>query len=92
MVGQIVTMCKELFKCFLREAQLKVCGAIIKEIGAEMAARFMKTQQPYHQAPDQIRRSGNSVTCDPAFDAFVVGTVGTDRRPSERRTGRTPQS
>ena len=39
----IVTLSKGLCKCFLRKKQLKVCGAINKEIGAGMAARFMKT-------------------------------------------------
>ena len=42
-IGWIVTLSKGLFKCFLRGTQLKVCGAINKEIGAGMAARFMKT-------------------------------------------------
>ena len=32
-VGWIVTLTKGLFKCFLPKAQLKVCGAIDKEIG-----------------------------------------------------------
>ena len=39
----IVTLSRRLCKCFLRKKQLKVCGAINKEIGAGMAARFMKT-------------------------------------------------
>ena len=32
-VGWVITLNKELFKCFLPKAQLKVCGAIDKEIG-----------------------------------------------------------
>ena len=55
-VSWIVTLTKELFKCFLCRTQRKVCGAIDKEIGADMAVRFMKTQLPKRQAPDQIRR------------------------------------
>lgn len=39
----IVTLRRVLCKWFLRKNQLKVCGAINKEIGAGMAARFMKT-------------------------------------------------
>ena len=39
----IVTLRRVLCKWFLRKRQLKVCGAINKEIGAGMAARFMKT-------------------------------------------------
>ena len=39
----IITLRRVLCKCFLRKNQLKVCGAINKEIGAGMAARFMKT-------------------------------------------------
>ena len=42
-IGWIVTLAKRLFKCFLQKQQLKVCGAINKEIEADMAARFMKT-------------------------------------------------
>ena len=55
-VDWIVTLAKRLCKCFLRKKQLKVCGAINKEIGSDMVARFMKTQLPKQQAPDQIRR------------------------------------
>lgn len=32
-VGWIVTPAEGLFKCFLRKKQLKICGAINKEIG-----------------------------------------------------------
>ena len=42
-VGWIVTLTRGLCKCFLPRVQRKVCGAINKEIGADMAARFMKT-------------------------------------------------
>ena len=35
-IGWIVTLTRGLCKCFLRRKQLKVCGAINKEIGADM--------------------------------------------------------
>ena len=54
--GRIVTLRIGLCKCFLHRAQRKVCGAINKEIGADMAARFMKTLLPKQQVRDQIRR------------------------------------
>ena len=54
-VGWIVTLREGLFKCFLRKKQLKVCGAINKEVRADMAARFMKTQLPRQRVPDRIR-------------------------------------
>ena len=36
-VGWIVTLAKRLCKCFLPRVQLKVCGAITKEIGTQKA-------------------------------------------------------
>lgn len=42
-VGYIVTLSRVLCKLFLRRTQLKVCGAINKETGADMVARFIET-------------------------------------------------
>ena len=39
----IVTLSRRLCKLFLRGWQLKVCGAINKETGADMVARFIET-------------------------------------------------
>ena len=39
----IVTLRRVLCKWFLRRTQLKVCGAINKETGADMVARFIET-------------------------------------------------
>ena len=40
-VGWIVTLTKGLIKCFLREAQRKVCGAINKEIGENLSTKLI---------------------------------------------------
>lgn len=40
-VGWIVTLRDGLCKCFLREAQRKVCGAINKEIGGNLSTKLI---------------------------------------------------